>query len=273
MNTLEEILVNTYNPSHDLRLAAERALAQFLVQPGSCLQFLHLIGNHHMHRDLRLAAVIVLKNRVDDFWTNSQGLSIVVDEKFLFRQQIVETLLGEPENSTRELLSDIISSIALTDYPQDWPMLVPHLLNSIQTNHLNVQMVYNSLLALRKIVKRYEYKYGEQRKPLAAIIEDLFPVLQNTVLPAVVQSSQIEAAMVLKLCLKIFHSCTMASLPASTNVDAQAWFSLLCQMMEKSLPEPGEVGEPVGQPADVEEKKKWPWWKVKGGDKLLMEFG
>jgi hypothetical protein len=263
MNSLEAILVNTYNPNQEQRLQAEHALADFLSRPGSCIQFLQLISNHSFHRDLRLAAVLVLKNRIEDFWSNADGLTIVVEEKIVFKQAIVDILLAETENSIRALLSDTIALIAQTDFPEEWPVLVPALVTNIQTHVTNPIVIHNALMALRKVMKRYQHKRDELRGPMNDIVEVLFPVIQGTVLPAYGQSNLLEGALVLKLCLKIFYSCCFSALPISASVNAQLWFELICGSMEKQLPEPNEVGaEPAGQPASIEDRSKWPWWKV-----------
>lgn len=42
-----------------------------------------------------------------------------------------------------------------------------------------------------------------------------------------------------------------------------SWLQLMCLLLHKPLPEAHEGLEPAGQPVEVEERKRWPWWKVK----------
>jgi len=78
----------------------------------------------------------------------------------------------------------------------------------------------------------------------------------------VLENNTIEGAMVLKVCLKIFWSCTNYDLPTVANVDVNLWFQMLSYLLDKPLPEAGTGAEPAGQPVAVEEREAWPWWKV-----------
>ena len=72
--------------------------------------------------------------------------------------------------------------------------------------------MFNALVALRKVVKRYEYKMKAQRGPMNEIVQTAFPVLQRLMVQ-ILDHPQLEAAQVMHQCLKIFWSATMYSLP------------------------------------------------------------
>jgi importin-7 len=150
--------------------------------------------------------------------------------------------------------------ILLLLYPS-WPALIPTILSHIQVQNIDVLRMYNSLLALRKVAKRYEYKSKGERKPLNDIVQVSFPHLQQ-LMTVVVSHNSLEAAQVMKLCLKIFWSATMYQLPEVSGVDVNFWFSMIAQVLDKPLPEASEGLEPAGQPVDPEERTAWPWWKV-----------
>lgn len=88
----------------------------------------------------------------------------------------------------------------------------------------------------------------------------------------IVENNSLEAAHVMRLCLKIFHSSVLYSLPVELSVsngvlvhssmDFALWFSLIAKLLEKPLPEASEGKEPFGQPMDEDERRLWPWWKV-----------
>lgn len=141
-----------------------------------------------------------------------------------------------------------------------WPALIPTIIAHIQSH--DVLKMYNSLLALRKVAKRYEYKSKGDRKPLNDIVEVSFPHLQ-TLMTQVFQYNSIEAAQVMKMCLKIFWSATMYELPQVAGVDVNFWFGMIAQILDKPLPEASEGLEPAGQPTDPEDRAAWPWWKVR----------
>ncbi len=163
------------------------------------------------------------------------------------------------ENSIRGILAESIRIASEFDFPERWPNLVPTLLANVQNP--DVLKVYNSLLALRKLVKRYEYKQKEARQPLNDIIQASFPFLQQ-LMTLILNNNSIEAAQVMRMCLKIFWSATMYSLPTVSGVDVNLWFQMIASILDKHIPEAAEGLEPAGQPEDHDERKSWPWWKV-----------
>jgi hypothetical protein len=78
----------------------------------------------------------------------------------------------------------------------------------------------------------------------------------------IVDNNTIEAAMVARVCLKIFWGSTCYALPSASNVDVNLWFQILAHFLNKPLPEAAEGKEPAGQPLSVEDREAWPWWKV-----------
>lgn len=78
---LQEILINTYNVNADIRRQAEDALQQLLRTPNFLIAFIVVIEGYpvpipdtvnvtspSIHRDIRVAAAIVLKNKLRDIW-------------------------------------------------------------------------------------------------------------------------------------------------------------------------------------------------------------
>lgn len=63
------------------------------------------------------------------------------------------------------------------------------------------------MLALRKIVKRFEFKPKEARGPLLTVMRVTLPLLL-AMSHQLVGDNSVEAGQVLKLALKVFWSCT-----------------------------------------------------------------
>ena len=103
--------------------------------------------------------------------------------------------------------------------------------------------------------------YREEREPLHEIIENLFPLLQEMI-TQILDNNSIEAAHVLRICLKIFWSSTQYALPPVNGVNVNLWFHALATILNKRLPEASEGIEPLGQPESIDERNGWPWWKV-----------
>jgi hypothetical protein len=245
--------------------------------------------------EVRQAAAIQLKNICRECWVERVsvlGFSdsdapkptvLASDDKDLVRTNLVDALMAEHEKSVRDLLAETLHSIAVHDFPDQWPQLVPTLLNMISQSMdaSKALAVHNALLALRKVCKRYEYKSRDQRGPLNEIVHKAFPML----LPLAQRLSDpnehsLEAAMMLKQILKIFWSSTQFYLPggdgktpspALANPEAlQPWFDIMCAALKKPLPEASTGLEPRGQPTSVEERNAWPWWKVKKWSVQIM---
>jgi len=116
---LQSILINTYNPNHDLRVQAEQALPQFLATSGSLTTLICFIGNGNIHRELRQATGLLLKNRLRDYWNNSEGkgLPATLQEKEFLKENIVNVLLSETDNSIRGILAETIRIVSEYDFP------------------------------------------------------------------------------------------------------------------------------------------------------------
>ena len=114
------------------------------------------------------------------------------------------------DNSIRGLLSDVLRSLVDYDYPDKWPQLLPVLVQNVQSG--DKLRIYNALVALRKVCKVYEYRNESKRAPLDALITQTFPLIQG-LLGSIKDHQTLEAALVIKVCLKIFNSCTRYNLP------------------------------------------------------------
>lgn len=258
---LQDILINTYNPDHAARHQAEEALKEYLHNSGAFYSLLEFVKNSDANRDLRLAASIVLKNNAKSFWrTDEDVLPISPEEKESSKAVLLDVMLVEQDSAIRSMLAETVRTIAGIDYPDNWPQLLPTILANISNS--DILRMYNALFALRKVVKIYEFKHKEARLPLDNLIQAIFPTLQE-LMTQILENNSIEAAQVMRVCLKIFWSSTQYALPNVQGVDVNLWFHILGQLLDKKLPEASEGLEPSGQPQDIEERNNWPWWKVK----------
>lgn len=263
---IESILINTYNADPALRHAAEASLHQILRQHNSLAAFLGFMQERNNHRDLRLAAAIAIKNKAREYWRDDKlspdGFTISDEEKGHVRGIIVDVLLTETDNAIRGLLSDTMKVYAEFDYPERWPALLPRLVAAI-TQQADILQMFNALAALRKLVKKFEYKPKEARAPLDEIIHATFPHLLRIASTVFAQNTlALEAAQIIKMILKIFWSSVMYALPLSAQgLDVPAWFQLLIHVLEMNL----ETLE-----GDKEALTLNPWWKAKKWSGRLM---
>jgi len=327
---LHVALQHSFSPDASIRSPAEATIKNLKHVKGAVTMLLQVAAEKQVQYEVRQAAAIQLKNICRECWVErvsfTLGLGVdggtgsgsgsggasrirptLLDEedKAGIRTNLVEALLSEPEKSVRDLMAETVHSIAIHDFPDNWPNLLPTLLHQIAQSADPAQAlrVHNALLALRKICKRYEYKSREQRGPLNDIVVQSFPLL----LPLAQRLSDpnvhsLEAAMMLKQILKIFWSSTQFYLPSAISgagggggdatvggettaeggagggtVSAtfdpnamQPWFDILRSVLSKPLPEASTGLEPRGQPTSVEERNAWPWWKVKKWSAQIM---
>jgi len=293
MNTeaLHITLQQSFSPDANLRRPAESAIKNLKHVAGATTMLLQVVAEKQVQFEVRQAAAIHLKNLCRECWSQRKGLlgsmlgyeridspeSVVLgnEDKADVRLNLVDALLSETEKSVRDLLGETIYSIAIYDFPDAWPNLLPTLLQTIANSHDPTQAlhVHNALLALRKVCKRYEYKCRKERGPLNDIVLKSFPLLlplaQRLINP---NEHSLEAALMLKQILKIFWSSTQFYLPGDGTISTpslsnpqsmQPWFDVLQAVLAKPLPEAGTGLEPRDQPVSVEQRNAWPWWKVK----------
>jgi hypothetical protein len=177
---IESILINTYNADPALRHESEKALEIILRQHNSLSAFVNFIGDANNHRDLRLAAAIAIKNKARAYWRDdvevtSDGFHISDIEKDYVKTTIIQVLLHEHDSAIRGLLAEIVKAYAEYDYPEKWPSLLPTLVTAISSQQQDdLLQLFNALTALRKLVKKFEYKTKEKRAPLDHIIQATF---------------------------------------------------------------------------------------------------
>eukprot|EP00548_Thalassiothrix_antarctica_P003614 CAMPEP_0194146922 /NCGR_PEP_ID=MMETSP0152-20130528/22408_1 /TAXON_ID=1049557 /ORGANISM="Thalassiothrix antarctica, Strain L6-D1" /LENGTH=1062 /DNA_ID=CAMNT_0038847579 /DNA_START=36 /DNA_END=3224 /DNA_ORIENTATION=- len=289
--SLHVTLQQSFSPDANLRGPAELTIRNLKHVRGATVMLLQVAAEKQVQYEVRQAAAIQLKNVCRECWiervsvmgysqadgSESQKPPVLAEEdKDAVRITLVEALMAEHEKSVRDLLAETLHSIAIHDFPEKWPSLIPTLLNTISLNSdpSKALAVHNALLALRKVCKRYEYKSKEQRGPLNEIVIKSFPLL----LPLAQRLSDpscnsLEGAMMLKQIMKIFWSSTQFYLPggdgktpspALSNPDAlKPWFDILCSALSKPLPEASTGLPPRDQPTSIEDRNAWPWWKVK----------
>lgn len=54
----------------------------------------------------------------------------------MHRGNILEALLRETDNSVRDILAETLKLVALVDFPDDWPDLVPTIVAQLQTGEV-----------------------------------------------------------------------------------------------------------------------------------------
>jgi len=287
VEALHVALQQSFSPDASVRDPAEAAIKNLKNVPGATQMLLHITEEKQVQYEVRQAAAIQLKNICRECWverTSYLGMPLPAinganppilseDDKLVVKNKLMDCLMNEADKSIRDLMAETLHLIAIHDYPESWPQLLPSVLQVISQSNDPAQAlrVHNGLLALRKVCKRYEYKSREARGPLNEIVMKSFPLLLPLAQRLCTENS-LEAALMLKQILKIFWSSTQFYLPSGNNPDGSAsatpspalanpsamepWFEILKKVLSKPLPE-------ADQPDTKEERNAWPWWKAK----------
>jgi hypothetical protein len=268
MQLLVQTLSNTFNPDKAQRKAAEDQLGLLRNVEGQFTTLLHVVAaGDQVDRSARQAAAITMKNLIYQHWVEkeSNGVKeacIFASDKETIRTNIIQVLSAEKDSSVRDLICESINNIAEHDFPDQWPNLIQQIMEHIQSG--DSSRAYNALMALRRVVKKYEFKPKEMRGPLETIIQTTFPTLLQ-LMQSMTAYQEVGAAEMMKLLCKIYWSSMQFLLPPVMQdpVQFMAWMNVFDTLMKKPLPEASEGTAPLGQPTELDERQEWPWWKLK----------
>ncbi|RUS23108.1 armadillo-type protein [Endogone sp. FLAS-F59071] len=206
-------------------------------------------------------AAIYFKNRLHKSWdeTKQSPNPIIEQDRIVVKQAILQAL----DISycllcilyCRVQLTSSLSTILSNDFPDLWPEFLSQVQAALQSN--DVRLVYVGLLALREVVKVYQWKSVEKRDPLSNIVKATFPTIQN-IATGLVNNDTLEAAEMLKTALKIYHTSIHIDLPKSLQDPSSLvpWGTIFVQLVDKRIPQ-------ENLPTESEEREKYPWWKAK----------
>lgn len=264
------VLQHTFSSDPALVKLAEVELAKIRATPGMLMLLLRVTVQQGVAREVKQAGGLAVKNLIKERWDHrvpdNIGPTAVLTEsdRMQIRHDIIEAMVLEGDKSLTDILCECVKEIALVDFPARWPDLIASLVRNIQTGQ--VIKVHNSLLALRRVVKVYEYKPADKRGPLDTVILQVFPLLRN-ICHALMPNQDESCSKILKLVLKIFWSCTQFQFPPQecyAAADLPGWMDIIGHILQR----PND-----GQPADVHIRAQWPGWKLKKwGCEILSRF-
>jgi len=273
-------LQQTLSPNDALRKQAEEQLKQFDKVAGYSVILLKIVSTAQVDLTLRLSAAIALKKLTRNNWSDKSAAVSNFDEedealgldkfikvqapefiindndKAMIKTNIVEAIIYAPLK-VRIQLGLSLRNIVDFEYPDNWNELVPKIMSYLTSKDYNLML--GALESLRLVVKKYEYTPPGKgrRKPLQTLIQNTFPVLIQ-LFNALQTMDSIESAQMQLLLTKIFWSAVNFGIPPYLGEDANLipWMTCMLQLLQRPV-------NPQGQPADLEERKEYPWWKCK----------
>ncbi|XP_064634569.1 importin-7-like [Lineus longissimus] len=272
-NALVNTLRETLDPA--LQQEAEKKLDEVHKIIGFAPHLLNVVMAPELDMPVRQAGVIYLKNMVNQFWQDREvenpvdpvPFSIHEQDRAQIRDKIVEAVIHAPE-PVRVQLTVCVSNIMKQDYPGRWPDVPEKIRVYLETGTKEVW--FGSLLCLYQLVKNFEYKKPEERKPLTAAMVVLLPLCQKRCMELMEEGAKFEYAILIqKQILKIFYALVQYNLPLDLVPQGDpfiGWMELLRQILERPIP-------PVvltltntylqTNTIDEDELPEFAWWKIK----------
>ncbi|KAI8359819.1 armadillo-type protein [Blakeslea trispora] len=255
-NTVYQLFVATYHPDPNVHKQAELNIRNIESNNGFLPLVLQVLASEELELGARQAAAIYFKNRLNKAWDGERESVVPInnEDRNMVKQTILQALVTAP-NQVQVQLTSTLNTILTNDFPDNWPNFVSELERLLTSS--DFRLVYVGLLALREVVKVYQWKTGSKREPFRQLVKLTFPAIQN-ISSNLISNDSIEAAEMLKLSLKIYHAAIQAELPKTLQDPASLvpWGTLFLQLIEKKIPN-------EALPTDADERDRYPWWKTK----------
>lgn len=174
-----ELLAATLEAAPETRTNAERHLEQLYTNDAFPISLISIASHNSVELPLRQAALLVLKTFVLRTWSESlddfQGGVTISDA---IKDQVRHSLLalatsGDQERKVVSASSYVVSKIASVDFPDQWPSLLPTLLQQIPRSHDN--QLHGVLVVLGNLVEDGfdEEQFGQSAVELVKCIYDI----------------------------------------------------------------------------------------------------
>ncbi|PSC72945.1 importin-9 isoform X1 [Micractinium conductrix] len=235
---LLQLLQASLSADAGTRQQAEAALAGAAASPGfgSALVAVLLSAGGEVPFGLRQLAATVLKKLVREHWTaespHYQGPAVGPEEKEAIREALPRGL-GDESSKVRTAVAMAVASIAKWDCPQQWPALIPGLVQAI-TAKKNVNMVSGSVRCLAMFV---DEQGEEQIMAIApALLPELLSMLQNDEYgPALRRKALAILHTVLETLQELASGPTLAGVKALLSSQLPGWLGEFARLLSRPL--------------------------------------
>lgn len=244
-----KILTNTLTPNKDVRKAAEDALLKLETSNKLYgLATLYLTCREGLTHEIHVSSAIAFKNFIKRNWrfdpydeTSDQVDKIDPNQRELIKQHITKLMLKSPEYIQRQL-SEAITIIGQSDFPEKWPWLIVELENSLKENiNQNFNSVYGTLQTAHSIFRRYRYELPSNRlwKEIKLVITQFAPffterfkeLVSAVKIPGQEPIKLVPVYQSLLLCTKIYHSLIIQDLPEFFEDRINEWLPLFLDLL------------------------------------------
>lgn len=246
MNTLPTLLLHTLNPI--TQKDAEKQLI-LLSQRDTTLaiSLLQLVSDPDKDPSIRLSGAIYLKNFIKKSWflEDSQPPPSLSSEeqRSTLKRHIIDISTTIPSNLQLHL-SEIISTISLHDFPDNWQDLLPTLVSKLSSNDYNtnngVLQVAHSIFKKYRHAFRSDSLFSEINYVLQYFAEPLLQLYKTTDTYIDSNSNNKSALLILSQSLflmnKIFYSLSSQDIPAYFEDHIQEFMTIFKKYLTYTNP-------------------------------------
>lgn len=249
-----DLLAATLSASTPIRSDAERHLEQLYTNDTFPTSLISIASHKSVALDHRQAALLSLKNLVLKTWSPSleeyEGPETLSDAtKEQVRQSVLSiATASDDERKIVAAASYVVSKIASADFPEQWPSLLPTLLNLVP--QADATQLHGALLVLGSLV---EDGFDEEQFSGSAI--DLVRCIYNVAVDGEKRlTTRALAVSIFRACLdtmELVYQTNKASVTQFMQELSDAWSPFFIKVLKMPLPHmPSEEEENEKSPAD-----------------------
>ncbi|CAL8578517.1 hypothetical protein XPA_004290 [Xanthoria parietina] len=234
-----ELLAATLEPAADTRTNAERHLELLYTNDAFPISLISIASHTSVDLPLRQAALLSLKTFVLRIWSSSldefQGVITINDAT---KDQVRHSLLalatsGDQERKIVSASSLVVSKIASVDFPDQWPSLLPTLLQLIPQSHDG--QLHGGLVVLGNLVEDGfdEDQFGKSAIDLVRCIYDIATDERKKL------NSRALAVSIFRACfdtMELMYQTDKASVKQFMQEASDAWTPFFIDVLKLPLP-------------------------------------
>ncbi|XP_045465095.1 importin-7 [Harmonia axyridis] len=254
-----ELLRATIDPNQ--RQQAEAQLDQIHKIIGFAPTLLQIVMMGDCDMPIRQAGAIYLKNLINNSWQDKEAeagqplpFCIHEQDRALIRDSIVDAVVLAPD-LVRTQLCTCVNTMVKHDFPGRWTQIVDKV--SVYLSNPEPNGWLGAVSCMYQLVKIFEYKKMEERRPLHEAMNLLLPQLYQLIVRLLPDNSE-QSVLLQKECLKVYYSIVQFILPLDiiTKETFTQWMEICRQVIER--PVPPQAFEP-----EEDDRPDLPWWKCK----------
>ncbi|KAG2706798.1 hypothetical protein I3760_05G118900 [Carya illinoinensis] len=233
----------TLDPNQELRSFAEASLHQASLQPGFGTALSKVASNRELPLGLRQLAAVLLKQFIKKHWEEGDDSfehpAVSSDEKAVIRRLLLFSL-DDSHKKICTAISMAVASIAVYEWPENWPDLLPFVLKLI-SDQTNMNGVHGALRCFALLSGDLDDKM------VPALVPVLFPCLLT-----IVSSHQVYDKYIRAKATSIVYSCASV-LGAMGGVYKTESTALIGPMLKSWMDQFSIILEEPVQPEDPDD--------------------